>query len=82
AAAAPSDPAAEPQQHAGAPAPKDPGNLGQAQQGGGNDIIVTARRRNETIQNVPIAISVIGGTAVAETGAYNVNRLTQLVPSL
>lgn len=82
AAAAPSDPAAEPQQSASAPSAKDPGNLGQAQQGGGNDIVVTARRRNETIQNVPIAISVIGGTAVAETGAYNVNRLTQLVPSL
>ncbi|RDE05408.1 TonB-dependent receptor [Sphingomonas aracearum] len=58
-----------------------PGRLGAAQQGGG-DIVVTARRRSESVQRVPIAISVIGGTALAETGAYNVNRLTQLQPSL
>ena len=51
------------------------GRLGTAQQGGG-DIVVTARRRAESVQSVPIAISVIGGTALAETGAYNVNRLT------
>ena len=70
------------------PEPKTPqaasepaGRLGTAQQGGG-DIIVTARRRSETIQTVPIAMSVIGGTALAETGTYNVNRLTQLQPSL
>ena len=31
---------------------------------------------------MPIAISVIGGTALAETGAFNVSRLTQLQPSL
>ncbi|WP_294358411.1 TonB-dependent receptor plug domain-containing protein, partial [uncultured Sphingomonas sp.] len=57
------------------------GRLGTAQQGGG-DIVVTARRRSETVQQVPIAISVIGGQALADTGAYNVNRLTQLQPSL
>ena len=43
---------------------------------------LTARRRAESIQRVPIAVSVIGGEALAETGAYNVNRLTQLQPSL
>ncbi len=59
----------------------EPGRLGTAQQGGG-DIVVTARRRVETVQTVPIAISVIGGQALAETGAYNVNRLTQLQPTL
>ena len=57
------------------------GRLGAAQQGGG-DVVVTARRRAETVQRVPIAISVIGGTAIAETGAYNVNRIQQLQPSL
>jgi iron complex outermembrane receptor protein len=59
----------------------NPARLGPAQQGGG-DIVVTARRRVETVQTVPIAISVIGGQALAETGAYNVNRLTQLQPTL
>ncbi|SUJ14763.1 Colicin I receptor precursor [Sphingomonas paucimobilis] len=60
---------------------RDEGRLGTAQQGGG-DVVVTARRRAETIQTVPIAISVIGGTALAETGTYNVNRLTQIQPTL
>ncbi len=60
---------------------EDSGRLGPAQQGGG-DIVVTARRRAETVQSVPIAISVIGGKAVSDTGAYNVGRLTQLQPSL
>ena len=50
--------------------------------GGTGDIIVTARRRSERVQDVPLAISVIGGAHVAETGTYNVNRLTQLQPSL
>ncbi|OYY65569.1 TonB-dependent receptor [Sphingomonas sp. 28-62-11] len=57
------------------------GRLGTAQQGSG-DIVVSARRRNETAQRVPIAISVIGGQALAETGTYNVGRLTQLQPTL
>jgi len=57
------------------------GRLGTAQQGGG-DIVVTARRRSESVQRVPIAISVVGGQALAETGAYNVNRLQQLQPTL
>ncbi|WP_010216955.1 TonB-dependent receptor [Sphingomonas sp. PAMC 26621] len=75
--------AVEPQTPPATPAPtgQTDGRLGTAQQGGG-DIVVTARRRVETIQSVPIAMSVIGGTALAETGTYNVNRLTQLQPSL
>ena len=57
------------------------GRLGEARQGGG-DVVVTARRRAESVQRVPLAMSVIGGTALAETGAYNVNRLQQLQPTL
>ncbi|WP_445193226.1 TonB-dependent receptor [Sphingomonas sp. Tas61C01] len=58
------------------------GRAGPAIADAGGDIVVTARRRNETIQRVPIAMSVIGGTALAETGANTVGRLTQLQPSL
>ncbi|MGO1305712.1 MAG: TonB-dependent receptor, partial [Sphingomonas parapaucimobilis] len=72
------DPNADPQT---AQTRRDEGRLGTAQQGGG-DVVVTARRRAETIQSVPIAMSVIGGTALAETGTYNVNRLTQIQPTL
>lgn len=62
------------------PARPDTGRLAPAQAGG--EIVVTARRRVETVQTVPIAMSVIGGTTLADTGAYNVNRLTQLQPTL
>ncbi|WP_267380776.1 MULTISPECIES: TonB-dependent receptor [unclassified Sphingomonas] len=67
---------------AGQTTPDEAGRLGTAQQGGGGDVVVTARRRAETVQSVPIAISVIGGQALAETGAYNVARITQLQPTL
>ncbi len=46
------------------------------------DIIVTARRRAETAQDVPLAISVIGGEHIDSTGAFNVGRLQQLTPAL
>ncbi len=58
---------------------RDTGRLAPAESG---EIVVTARRRAETVQQVPIAMSVIGGTTLADTGAYNVNRLTQLQPTL
>ena len=48
----------------------------------GGDVVVTARRRNESAQRVPIAISVVGGAALAATGTYNVTRLTQIQPTL
>jgi iron complex outermembrane receptor protein len=46
------------------------------------ELVITARRRVETAQNVPISISVIGGAQVEETGAFNVNRLKELVPTV
>lgn len=47
-----------------------------------DEITVTARRREETAQEVPIAISVIGGPQIDATGAFNVNRLQQLQPTI
>ena len=46
------------------------------------EILVTARRRQETSQEVPLAISVVGGDHIDNTGSFNVGRLTQLTPSL
>lgn len=46
------------------------------------DIVVTAQRRQERAQDVPIALSVITGSDLARTGAFNVSRLQQLQPSL
>jgi iron complex outermembrane receptor protein len=45
-------------------------------------VTVTSRRREETAQEVPIAISVVGGPLVEQTGAFNVNRVKELVPSV
>ncbi|WP_448664164.1 TonB-dependent receptor [Sphingomonas sp. CJ20] len=47
-----------------------------------NDIVVTARRREERVQDVPIAVSVLTSEQLADTGAFNVNRLQQLQPAL
>ena len=47
-----------------------------------DQIIVTARRREENAQDVPIALTVLGGEALERTGAYNVQQITQLAPSL
>jgi outer membrane receptor protein involved in Fe transport len=46
------------------------------------EILVTARRRQEASQDVPLAISVIGGEHLDNTGAFNVGRLQQLTPTL
>jgi len=46
------------------------------------EVTVTARRRAETVQSVPLAVSVISGDKVDATGAFNVGRLQQLTPTL
>ena len=48
----------------------------------GGDIVVTARRRIESSQEVPLAISVVGGEHIDSTGSFNVGRLQQLTPTL
>ena len=48
-----------------------------------NEIIVTAaRRRAESVQDVPIAVSVLSGDTLDATGAFNVGGLVQLQPSV
>ncbi|KAG5729907.1 hypothetical protein E4T56_gene9243, partial [Termitomyces sp. T112] len=66
---------------ADAPAPAaDAAEQVQAEAPG--DIVVTARHRTESAQSVPLAISVLGGLTLERTGAFNVNRLQQLAPTL
>jgi iron complex outermembrane receptor protein len=48
----------------------------------GEVIIVSARRRQETAQAVPLAISVIKGDSIEATGNFNVVKLQQLTPTL
>ncbi len=47
-----------------------------------NDIVVTATRRNETVQDVPIAITAIGPELLQNAGVDNVRDLEQLAPSV
>ncbi|MBB5987716.1 TonB-dependent receptor [Sphingobium lignivorans] len=61
--------------------PQDDPTVPQAESRSG-EIVVTARRRSENVQDVPIAISVLAGEALDAQGAYNINRLTQLQPTL
>jgi iron complex outermembrane recepter protein len=46
------------------------------------EVVVTARRRQETAQEVPIPIAVVSGVAAENAGAFNVNRVKELVPSV
>ena len=46
------------------------------------EVTVTARRREETVQSVPLAVAVVTGDTIADTGAFNVSRLQQLAPTL
>ena len=45
-------------------------------------VIITSRRRRELSQDVPIAVSVVGGKQIEESGAFNVTRVKEFVPSL
>ncbi len=62
--------------------PEDPVIAADGQTRDAGEIVVTARRREENVQDVPVAISVIGGATLEAQGTYNINRLTQLQPSL
>lgn len=47
-----------------------------------SEFSVTARRRTEAAQDVPIPISVVGGNEVDSSQSFNVNRLKELIPSV
>lgn len=47
-----------------------------------DEIVVTSRRRSEALQEVPIPVSVIGGSQIEQSGAFNVNRVKELIPSV
>ncbi len=48
----------------------------------GTEIIVSARRRDESAQDVPIALSVVGASQLEQTGNYTLTQIQQIVPSL
>ena len=44
--------------------------------------IVSSRRREEAVQDIPIPITVISGKKAEDAGAFNVNRVKELFPSV
>jgi iron complex outermembrane receptor protein len=63
-----------------APQPVDP--AAETQNPRSDVIVVTARRRQETAQEVPLAISVVRGDSIEATGNFNIVKLQQLAPTL
>ena len=56
-------------------------------QGGGSslmleEVIVTARKRAESLQDTPIAVSALSGDALRDAGITNLGDITELVPNL
>ena len=45
-------------------------------------IVVTAQGRRQILQDVPIAVTAVGGDAMKNSGATDIRQLNQLVPSL
>lgn len=46
------------------------------------DIVVTARRREENLQDVPVAVTAVSGSTLQERGITDATQLNQLVPAL
>src|SRR5436189_201593 len=59
------------QHHAASPSP-----------GAGEEIIVTARKREENVQEVPIAVTVKTGEQLDDSGAQTIAQLQGEVPNL
>ncbi|MEA2679087.1 MAG: iron complex outerrane recepter protein, partial [Candidatus Binataceae bacterium] len=47
-----------------------------------DEIVVTAQKRSENLQDVPIAISAISGDELAASGANSVTALAEVTPGL
>ncbi len=53
-----------------------------AEDGWDNEIIITATRRNEAVQDVPIAVTAVGAQLLDNAGVTDIRGLEQLAPSL
>ena len=53
-----------------------------AESGGLEEIVVTAQKREQSLQDVPASVSAISGAKIAQTGIVKLGDLTGLVPNL
>jgi len=65
-------------------APSQPGSDGEASSTslGSDTIIVTARKREEILQDIPVAVAALSGEALEEVGISRLDQVTALVPNL
>src|SRR5438045_1776198 len=47
-----------------------------------DQIIITAQGRRQVLQDVPIAVTAVGGDEMKNSGASDIRQLNQLAPSL
>ncbi len=79
AAASGQEPATEP---AATAADDEPATEAEPQQSGGEEIVVTARKREENVQEVPVAVTVLTAEALEDNAAADISELQSEVPNL
>ena len=47
-----------------------------------DDIVVTARKRSETVNDVPLTIQAVSGEALTQAGVSDTSNLVQIIPAL
>lgn len=64
------------------PGPTTEAETEAAEQTQGNDIIVTAQRRSQRLQDVPISVVAITGANLEDRGATNIKTVTNFIPNV
>jgi iron complex outermembrane receptor protein len=62
------------------PAPVAPAAGDAAAEGGLEDIVVTATRREERLQYVPVTVTAVTASTLATVGVFQMRNLTEIVP--
>lgn len=62
--------------------PEEPLEISLIDDGLLDEVVVTSRRRSEVVQDIPIPVSVVGGELIEDAGAFNVNRVKEIIPSV
>jgi len=62
--------------------PDTPETAVEAEKAFVEEIVVTARRREETLQEVPVAVSVVAGAQLEDVAASNISELEKYVPNV
>jgi iron complex outermembrane receptor protein len=64
------------------PAAATPEATADAQPADGNDILVTARRTSERLQDVPIAVTALSGDALTERNVASLDEVAKFTPNI